>query len=112
MHLFDDVDKLRLQFLHELIKAVMASLNLTELLLPNPSQFRAFQHLSIDDIYQFTTCLTGNERLFITSDIASFEQRLDDACTTGRTANAVFLHRLAQGFVVDQLSGCFHRLQQ
>ncbi len=93
----------------------MALFHLGELVLPVAGELGLGQVLDAEAAqqrHQLERLRARHELAPFAVDVLLVDQALDDRGARRRGAEALFLHRLAQLVVVDQLAGAFHRREQ
>ena len=108
----NDVGDHLFEFGDEGLCIILLLFNFTKFLLPDTCEFSTLEEFFVDDADEFHTCRSGNEAFAFLADVVTFEKGFDDGGTGGRTPDAVFLHGIAQFFVIDKLACRFHRTEQ
>ena len=75
-------------------------LDLSQLVFPDAREFRTLEEFLLDQPDECHARGSGFQTLALQTDVAALVERLDNGSTRGRTTDAVFLHRLAEFFVV------------
>ena len=87
-------------------------LDLAQLVFPDAREFRTLEEFLLDQPDEGYACGSGFQTLALQTDVAALVERLDDGSTRGRTSDAVFLHRLAEFFVVHIAPCRLHGAEQ
>ena len=107
-----DIAQLRNQLSKEGVRAIFASLYLTEVLFPIACCLTALQQRLMNQAYQFNALRSGNKRLACALGIASGNDFLDDGCSGRRSADTVLLHGFTESLILSITASGFHRLEK
>jgi len=100
---------------HEGVAAEPAMLHLGELVLPVAGEVgpgQVFDRQPAQQRHQLEGLGRGHEVAAVAQHVLLGDQAFDGLRARGRRAQALFLHRVAQVFVLDQLARAFHRREQ
>ena len=87
-------------------------LDLAQLVFPDAREFRTLEEFFLNQPDEGNACGSGFQTLALQTDVAALVERLDNGSTRGRTSDAVFLHRLAEFFVVHIAPCRLHGAEQ